>query len=177
MKIIIYTLHKLIHSFFLYESINQPNSWWIDSVLWESSRHADIPNHGFNPTGQAQIFICLDAWPIISLCLSVGPLLCLLQKRVERKNFSMLLLLVCSSNSLNLMPFFSWLKTGTGAQSPRSCTVAFGSATGKGGSCEASVATQGVVDPLVGPPVVRGVTVKPSSPQGCVFLQFPQMDG
>jgi len=62
----------------------------------------------------------------------------------------MLFLLVCSSNC-KICPFFSWLKTGTGAQSPRSCTVAFGSATGKGGSCEASVATQGAVDPLVGP--------------------------
>lgn len=118
-------------------------------------------------------------WPILSLCLSVGPLFCLLQKRGENGEKKTVPCFSCWYVVLTrkICPFFSWLKTGTGAQSPRSCTVAFGSATGKGGSCEASVATQGAVDPLVGPHrCQRGYSKTVLTAMVC-FLQFPQMDG
>lgn len=87
----------------------------------------------------------------------------------------MLFLLVCSCNSLNLMPFVSW-RAGTGTPLPGAAPLHLAVQLEKVEAVKLLLQHKVLWTRWLDLTVVRGVTVKPSSPLVC-FQQFPQMDG
>lgn len=103
----------------------------------------------------------------------------------REKHCSMLFLLVFSCNSLNLMPFVSWpasfgpIKCPSLAIQPQSQELhrCIWQCNWKRWKLWSFCCNTRCCGPVGWTSRRQRVTVKPSSPQRCVFLQFPQMDG